>query len=72
MIHHDMSDAVILRCFDGVEGLHLRVIRDRLRYRHAQLEEARTMIREPLPHSDLTAHQSMLYGLMRTLDRDPY
>ena len=28
MIHHDMTDAVILRCFEGCEGAHLRVIRD--------------------------------------------
>lgn len=72
MIHHSMTDAVILRCFEGVEGLHLRVIRDRMRYRSTQIEDARAVFVQPLEYDDFLGHLDRLHRLQMILDRDPY
>ena len=72
MIHHSMPDKTIIRCFEGCEGAHLRVIRDRLRYRHAQLEEARAVFVQPLDYDDFLGHLERLHQLQLILDRNPY
>lgn len=71
IINSNMTDAEIIRCLEGVEALHLRIVRDRLRYRTDQITQASGIL-DHSPSTDPDGMRNAIDYAMHTLARNPY